>query len=85
MAERTALSYRLAGEILRALAEAGGDAARAARAIAGDDELLPRARARVDRVTRALRAASDLRAARRAFAKLPEEYDEALARAFERR
>jgi len=86
MAERSALSYWLAGETLRALAAAGGDAERAARALAGDDEdLLPRARARVERALGALRAARDLAAARRAFARVPPEYDADLAGAFARR
>jgi transcriptional regulator with GAF, ATPase, and Fis domain len=82
--ERSALSYYVAGEILRALAENGGDAAAAARRVAGGDELLARVTPRVVRLIEALRACrGDLAAARRRFAKLPAEYETVLERAID--
>ena len=83
--ERSALSYYVAGEILRALAEGDGDAGAAARRVAGDEDLLGRVTPRVTRLIEALRACrGDLAAARRRFAKLPAEYEPMLERAIER-
>ena len=82
--ERSALSYYVAGEILRALAESG-DPGEAARRVAGGDELLDRVTPRVARMIETLRACrGDRAAARRHFAKLPAEYADLLERAIER-
>jgi transcriptional regulator with GAF, ATPase, and Fis domain len=82
LTERSAVSYYVTGEILRALAEAAGDADSAARAIAADEELLPRVAARVGKVVAALRSCrGDPLRARRRFGKLPSGYEEALERA----
>ena len=83
--ERSALSYYVAGEILRALAESDGDPEAAARRVAGGDELIARVTPRVARLIEALRACrGDLAAARRRFAKLPTEYAAVLERAIGR-
>jgi transcriptional regulator with GAF, ATPase, and Fis domain len=85
LSERSALSYYVTGEILRALAASSGDPGAAARAVAGSEELVPRIAARVGRLIEALRACDgDMAAARRRFAKLPDEYDSALKTAIER-
>ena len=82
--ERSALSYYVAGEILRALAESG-DPGEAARRVAGGDDLLDRVTPRVSRMIETLRACRGDRAAtRRRFAKLPAEYVDLLERAIER-
>jgi len=77
--ERTALSYYLTGEILRALAEASGDTGAATRAVAGDEDLVRLAAPRVRKVAAALRAAGgDGQALRSRFGKLPAGYGDAL-------
>jgi two-component system response regulator FlrC len=81
LTERSAISYYVTGEILSALVAAEGDADAAARAIAGDEELLPRVAARVAKVIEAVRAADgDRSAMRRRFGKLPAGYEGALER-----
>jgi transcriptional regulator with AAA-type ATPase domain len=81
LTERSALSYYVAGEILRALAESAGDAEAAARHVAGGAPLA-HVTPRVTRLIEALRACrGDLAAARRRFAKLPAEYETLLERA----
>jgi transcriptional regulator with GAF, ATPase, and Fis domain len=77
--ERSALSYYLTGEILRALAACGGDPEAAARHIAGDEELVERVRGRVRKVFEALRA--DNGSPGKSFSKLPAGYEDALQRA----
>ncbi len=80
--ERSALGYYVVGEILGALADAGGDPARATSAIAGDEELERRIAPRVAKVAEALRASGgDVDRARRRFGKLPAGYERALERA----
>jgi len=75
LGERSALAYYLNGEILRALIEADGDRAAAARALAGDADLAERVAPRVNKVVEALRAAGGNRARlERTFAKLPADY-----------
>jgi len=82
LTERSALSYYLTGEILRALADSDGDSDRAARLIAGDDDLLARAVPRVRKVCDALRdVRGGVAGLRRRFAKLPAGYEDALERA----
>ncbi len=81
IAERSALGYYLTGEILRALAEHGGDASAAAAAIAGDEDLAPRVLARVRKVRELVAGSADAAALARRLAKLPAGYEEALARA----
>jgi hypothetical protein len=83
IAERSALAYYVTGEILRALVDAGGDAAAAARSLAGDPDLEPRVASRVQRVVEALRASESAASARRRFGKLPGEYAAAVERALE--
>jgi transcriptional regulator with GAF, ATPase, and Fis domain len=84
LAERSALSYYLTGEILSALVHCRGDAAAAARELAGDEDLAPRVVARVRKVCDALRGARGEPAAlRRRFAKLPAGYEAALEGAAE--
>jgi hypothetical protein len=83
LTERSALGYYLTGEILRALAEHRGNATAAARSVAGDEDLEARVRPRVEKIVEALRASRELPGARRRFGKLPNEYQEALARAHE--
>jgi transcriptional regulator with GAF, ATPase, and Fis domain len=83
--ERSALSYYVTGEILRALAESGGDAEAAALQVAGGEELRGRVASRVTRLLESLRACrGDLAAARRRFAKLPAGYEPMLERMIER-
>ena len=78
---RSALSYYLTGEILRALVACGGDLDAACRSLAVDDPP-PQLVARARRVVEALReSGGDAAKARRRFGKLPPEYDEALERA----
>jgi transcriptional regulator with GAF, ATPase, and Fis domain len=75
LGERSALTYYLNGEILRALVEADGDREVAARALAGNAELAERVAPRVNKVCEALRAAGTSRSRlERAFAKLPADY-----------
>jgi transcriptional regulator with GAF, ATPase, and Fis domain len=81
LAERSALSYYLTGEILEALVAANGDPEKAARAIAGDDDLVDRVAPRVRKVCEALEAAGGRAGLQRVFGKLPGGYDEALTRA----
>ena len=82
LTERSALSYYLTGEILCALAEAGGDTDAAARALAGDEDLIPRVEGRVRKIWDTLRTAEgDATALRRHFAKLPAGYEAPLRRA----
>jgi transcriptional regulator with GAF, ATPase, and Fis domain len=81
LAERSALSYYLTGEILEALVAANGDPEKAARAIAGDEELVDRVAPRVRKVCEALKAAGGRAGLQRVFGKLPGGYDEALTRA----
>ena len=80
ISERSALTYYLTGEILEALVAERGDVEAAARAIASDDELVPRAAARVRRVVAALHDGG-VAAARRRFTKLPAGYERALDQA----
>ena len=80
LTERSALSYYLTGEILRALAEHRGSASAASRSVAGDEDLESRVRPRVEKIVAALRSTRELAVARRRFGKLPSEYQEALAR-----
>ncbi len=82
VAERSALSYYLAGEMLRALAESGGDVERATEVIAREDELRGRVRSRVRKAAEALAGCDSLEAARRRFAKLPAGYEAALEAAW---
>ena len=82
LTERSALSYYLTGEILRALVESEGDPYAAARDLAGDDELVPRVAGRVRKVCETLRGArGDVAGVRRRFAKLPAGYEVVLKRA----
>jgi DNA-binding NtrC family response regulator len=78
IAERSALSYYLTGEILRALAGARGDGAFAAQALGREDDLASRLRGRIGKVEEALRGADTLADARERFAKLPAGYESAL-------
>jgi DNA-binding NtrC family response regulator len=79
LTERSALTYYLTGEILRALAECEGDEAGAARQLAGDDDLAARIAARVRKVADVVREArGDARGLKRTFAKLPAGYEAAL-------
>jgi transcriptional regulator with GAF, ATPase, and Fis domain len=82
IAERSALSYYLTGEILRALVAADGDVEAAAEAIAGDEDPAARVLPRVRKLWEAL-AAAEGPALERQFAKLPSDYEEALAKAHE--
>ncbi len=79
LAERSALSYYLTGEILRALVAAGGDLEAAALAIAGDDEAGLRVLPRVRKLWQTLAASDGPAALKRQFGKLPADYEEALA------
>jgi transcriptional regulator with GAF, ATPase, and Fis domain len=81
LAERSALSYYLTGEILRALVASGGDVGAAALAIAGDDEAGPRVLPRVRKLWDTLAASDGPAALERQFGKLPADYEEALASA----
>ncbi len=81
LTERSALSYYLVGEILRALVESEGDAAGAARAVAGNEDLVPRVIPRVRKVCEVLRAARGDAMLRRGFARLPAGYEDILQRA----
>jgi len=81
IAERSALSYYLTGEILKALVAARGDASAAARAIGGDEEAGERVLPRVRKIWEALVAAGAPAALERQFAKLPVGYEEALREA----
>ncbi|HEY2955608.1 MAG TPA: sigma-54 dependent transcriptional regulator [Candidatus Eisenbacteria bacterium] len=84
LSERSALSYYVTGEILRALAESECDTDAAARRVAGDEELLARVTPRVAKVVEALLACrGDAALARRRFAKLPAGYEPALERTME--
>jgi transcriptional regulator with GAF, ATPase, and Fis domain len=82
LAERSALSYYLTGEILRALAEHRGDVAAAAAALGRDEDLSRRVMGRVQKVADAIGAAKDEEALRVRFAKLPAGYEEALSAAW---
>jgi len=81
IAERSALSYYLTGEILKALVASGGDLESAAQAIAGDEDPGARVSPRVRKVWEALGAARGAGDLERQFGKLPAEYEPALARA----
>jgi len=74
ISERSALTYYLTGEILRALTESAGDEDVAARSVALEPDLVPRVASRVHRVCEALREADGQGSLRRAFGKLPAEY-----------
>jgi transcriptional regulator with GAF, ATPase, and Fis domain len=81
LTERSALSYYLVGEILRALIEAEGDVDAAARAVAGDEELVAGVASRVKKICEMLtqiRSDADLK---HSFSKLPSGYEEILLRA----
>ena len=78
IAERSALSYYLTGEILRSLAEHSGNAEAAAASIAGDEDLARRLVARVRKVREALAESDDMAALKRRLAKLPAGYEDAL-------
>jgi len=83
IAERSALSYYLTGEILRALAEANGDPELATRALGREEDLMTRVRGRVAKVfTLLTETDSDLAAVRARFAKLPAGYEDTLERAW---
>ena len=81
LTERSALSYYLVGEILRALVEAEGDAAKAARAVAGSEELEERIAPRVNKICEVLRGVRGEANLRHSFSKLPAGYEEILLRA----
>jgi hypothetical protein len=81
LTERSALSYYLVGEILRALVEAEGDAAKAARAVAGSEELEGRIAPRVNKICDVLRGVRGEAALKHSFSKLPAGYEEILLRA----
>ena len=81
LTERSALSYYLVGEILRALVEAEGDAANAARAVAGCDDLVERIAPRVNKICEVLRGVRGESNLKTSFAKLPAGYEEILLRA----
>jgi DNA-binding NtrC family response regulator len=80
LTERSALSYYLVGEILRALVEAEGDERTATRTIAGSDELIDRIAPRVGKICEALRAVRGVEL-KRTFNKLPAGYEDILMRA----
>ena len=81
LTERSALSYYLVGEILRALVEAEGDADEAARAVAGCEDLVARIVPRVNKICEVLRGVRDEANLRHSFSKLPAGYEEILFRA----
>jgi transcriptional regulator with GAF, ATPase, and Fis domain len=81
LTERSALSYYLTGEILRALVERDGDAQAAARSLAGDEALEERVLARVRKVAAAVSSERGLPAVKRRFGKLPADYAQVLERA----
>ena len=82
LTERSALAYYLNGEILRALVEARGDAAVAARTLAGDEHLESRLLPRVRKISEMLaEARANGGSLKRQFAKLPADYDEVLEQA----
>src|SRR5262249_25235332 len=81
LTERSALSYYLAGEILRALGEAEGDVGDAARNVGGNEELVPRVLPRVQRVCEVLCQPGGEASVKRSFAKLPAGYEDILMRA----
>jgi hypothetical protein len=82
VAERSALSYYLTGEILRALGASRGDREQAVRALAREDDLCVRVRSRVQKTAEALASSGSLEAARRRFTKLPGGYEQALEEAW---
>ena len=81
LTERSALSYYLFGEILRALVEAEGDAAAAARAVAGCEDLVDRVAPRVNKICDVLRTVRGEANLKQSFSKLPAGYEEILMRA----
>ena len=81
LTERSALSYYLVGEILRALVEAEGDVEDAARSVAGSDELVPRVLPRVRKICEVLNAPGGQADLKRSFVKLPAGYEDILMRA----
>jgi transcriptional regulator with GAF, ATPase, and Fis domain len=81
LTERSALSYYLVGETLRLLVEAEGDIEAAARAIAGDEDLVARVLPRAKKVVEVLRSARAEGDLKRIFGKLPAGYEEILQRA----
>jgi len=81
IAERSALSYYLTGEILKALVEAEGDVDAAAQAIAGDEDLASQVLPRVRKLWETLAASEGPAALKRQFGKLPSDYEETLAQA----
>ena len=82
LTERSALAYYLTGEILRAFVTAKGDVDAAARAVAGEDDLVPRVATRIMKVREGILAArGDREALRGRFAKLPSDYSGVLEQA----
>jgi len=82
VAERSALSYYLTGEILKALAAAAGEPEAAARELAREEDLLARMRGRVQKTVEALAACDSLDDARQRFVKVPAGYETALEQAW---
>ncbi|HKQ59122.1 MAG TPA: sigma-54 dependent transcriptional regulator [Candidatus Eisenbacteria bacterium] len=80
LTERSALSYYLVGEILRALVEAEGDEKAATRVIAGSEELVERIAPRVGKICEALRTVRGAEL-KQTFNKLPAGYEDILTRA----
>ena len=81
LTERSALSYYLVGEILRAIVEAEGDVEEAARNVAGSDELVPRVLPRVRKICEVLNTPEGQANLKRSFVKLPAGYEDILMRA----
>ncbi len=79
--ERSALTYYVTGEILRALVESNGDVEAAARSVAEDPELVARVAPRVRKVVEMLRAGRGDDQVCRRFSKLPADYQDTLERA----
>jgi transcriptional regulator with GAF, ATPase, and Fis domain len=82
VAERSALSYYLTGEILRALAESGGDTNAAIHALAREEELRVKVRARVRKVAESLTSSDSIEDARGHFTKIPAGYESSLEEAW---
>ncbi|MBI1796033.1 MAG: sigma-54-dependent Fis family transcriptional regulator [Candidatus Eisenbacteria bacterium] len=81
LTERSALSYYLVGEVLRALVESEGDAEAAAREVAGSEDLTPKVLSRVHKVIEVLRATRGEENLKHCFGKLPAGYEDILQRA----
>ncbi len=82
LTERSALTYYLGGEILRALVESEGDSEAAARSVAGSEELVPRVLPRVLKICEVLRRPGGETSLKQSFAKLPAGYEDILMRAY---